>query len=107
MNFQLELIHKDTINVGYILNLLQSAVNNTDQKQKQKYRAQVQDLLANNHTLYDKQELIQKFLDENIPLMITGQSVEEAFAQFWDVERNERLMSFVKKKQSNLKCSKK
>ena len=97
VNFQLELIHKDTINVGYILNLLQSAVNNTDQKQKQKYRAQVQDLLANNHTLYDKQELIQKFLDENIPLMITGQSVEEAFAQFWDVERNERLMSFVKR----------
>ena len=97
VNFQLELIHKDTINVGYILNLLQSAVNNTDQKQKQKYRAQVQDLLANNHTLYDKQELIQKFLDENIPRMITGQSVEEAFAQFWDVEKERAIDELCQK----------
>lgn len=97
VNFQLELIHKDTINVGYILNLLQSAVNNTDQKQKQKYHAQVQDLLANNHTLYDKQELIQKFLDENIPRMITGQSVEEAFAQFWDVEKERAIDELCQK----------
>ena len=97
VNFQLELIHKDTINVGYILNLLQSAVNNTDQKQKQKYRAQVQDLLENNHTLYDKQELIQKFLDENIPRMITGQSVEEAFAQFWDVEKERAIDELCQK----------
>ena len=97
VNFQLELIHKDTINVGYILNLLQSAVNNTDQKQKQKYHAQVQDLLENNHTLYDKQELIQKFLDENIPRMITGQSVEEAFAQFWDVEKERAIDELCQK----------
>jgi type I restriction enzyme R subunit len=27
VNFQLELIHRDTVNVGYILNLLQSVVN--------------------------------------------------------------------------------
>lgn len=100
VNFQLELIHKDTLNAGYILNLLQSAVNNTDQKQKHKYRAQVQDLLANNHTLYDKQELIQKFLDENIPRMITGQSVEEAFAQFWDVEK-ERAIDELYQKEAN------
>ncbi len=30
VNFQLELIHRDTVNVGYILNLLQSVVNHKD-----------------------------------------------------------------------------
>ena len=91
VNFQLELIHKDTVNVGYILNLLQSVVNNKDPEKKQQYRAQVQDIITTNHNLYDKQELIQKFLDENIPRMANGQSVQEAFSAFWDVEKEKAL----------------
>ena len=91
VNFQLELIHKDTVNVGYILNLLQSVVNNKNPEKKQQYRAQVQDIITTNHNLYDKQELIQKFLDENIPRMANGQSVQEAFSAFWDVEKEKAL----------------
>ncbi|MDY6457137.1 type I restriction endonuclease subunit R [Acinetobacter faecalis] len=91
VNFQLELIHRDTVNVGYILNLLQSVVNNKDPEKKKQYRAQVQDIISTNHNLYDKQELIQKFIDENIPRMANGQSVEEAFSAFWDVEKEKAL----------------
>lgn len=91
VNFQLELIHRDTVNVGYILNLLQSVVNNNDPEKKQQYRSQVQDIISTNHNLYDKQELIQKFLDENIPRMANGQSVEEVFSAFWDVEKEKAL----------------
>lgn len=91
VNFQLELIHRDTVNVGYILNLLQSVVNNKDPEKKKQYRAQVQDIISTNHNLYDKQELIQKFLDENIPRMANGQSVEEVFSAFWDVEKEKAL----------------
>ena len=91
VNFQLELIHKDTVNVGYILNLLQSVVNNIDPEKKQQYQAQVQDIITTNHNLYDKQELIQKFLDENIPRMANGQSVQEAFSAFWDIEKEKAL----------------
>jgi len=91
VNFQLELIHKDTVNVGYILNLLQSVVNNKDPEKKQQYQAQVQDIITTNHNLYDKQELIQKFLDENIPRMANGQSVQEAFSAFWDMEKEKAL----------------
>lgn len=91
VNFQLELIHKDTVNVGYILNLLQSVVNNKDPEKKQQYQAQVQDIITTNHNLYDKQELIQKFLDENIPRMANGQSAQEAFSAFWDMEKEKAL----------------
>ncbi|KAF1026391.1 MAG: hypothetical protein GAK29_01332 [Acinetobacter bereziniae] len=67
--------------------LLQLAVNaDTDEKRKQ-YEAHVHDLIGSDVSLHDKQDLIQKFIDENIPKMINGQSVQEAFAQFWDIEK--------------------
>ena len=87
VDFQLDLLHSDRINVGYIINLLQLAVNTGDADKRQKYEAQIYDILGNDVTLYDKQELIKKFIDENMPKMINGQSVESAFAAFWDAEK--------------------
>jgi len=87
IDFQLDLLHSDRINVGYILTLLQMAVNaETDEKRKQ-YEAQVHDLIGSDVSLHDKQDLIQKFIEENMPKMINGQSIQDAFAQFWDVEK--------------------
>lgn len=39
-------------------------------------------LIGNEIILYDKKELIQKFIKENMSKMINGQSVQTAFAQF-------------------------
>lgn len=87
VDFQLDLLHSDRINVGYIINLLQLALNSDDDDKRKKYQAQVYDILSNDITLHDKQELIRKFIDKNMPKMINGQSVQTAFAQFWDVEK--------------------
>lgn len=87
IDFQLDLLHSDRVNVGYIVKLLQLAKDSKDKNQQQQYRKQVQDILNNDITLYDKQELIQKFIDENLPTMPNGQTVEEAFKDFWDVEK--------------------
>ncbi|MDH2488076.1 type I restriction endonuclease subunit R [Acinetobacter baumannii] len=89
VDFQLDLLHSDRINVGYIINLLQLALNSGDDDQRKKYQAQVYDILGNDITLHDKQELIRKFIDENMPKMINGQSVQTAFAQFWDAEKEQ------------------
>ena len=89
VDFQLDLLHSDRINVGYIINLLQLAVNSEDEDKRKKYEAQVHDLMGNEITLYDKQELIQKFIAENLPKMINGQSVQSAFADFWDAEKEQ------------------
>lgn len=87
VDFQLDLLHSDRINVGYILTLLQLAINaDSDEKRKQ-YEAQVHDLIGGDVSLHDKQDLIQKFIEENMPKMINGQSVQDAFAHFWDVEK--------------------
>ncbi|MFW1858005.1 type I restriction endonuclease subunit R [Acinetobacter defluvii] len=87
VDFQLELLHSDRINVGYIINLLQLVMNSDDDATRKKYEAQIHDLISSDISLHDKQDLIQKFIEENMPKMINGQSVQEAFSAFWDVER--------------------
>ncbi|MDD2945779.1 MAG: type I restriction endonuclease subunit R [Acinetobacter sp.] len=101
VDFQLDLLHSDRINVGYIINLLQLAVNSGDEQKRKKYEAQVYDLIGNEITLYDKQELIQKVIEENLPKMINGQSVQTAFAQFWDAEKEQAYQHLCK--EENLK----
>lgn len=94
VDFQLDLLHSDRINVGYILTLLQMVVNAETDEQRKKYEAQVHDLIGSDISLHDKQDLIQKFIEENIPKMINGQSVQVAFAQFWDAEKEQAYQHF-------------
>lgn len=101
VDFQLDLLHSDRINVGYIINLLQLALDTPDQDKREKYEAQVHDLIGGDITLHDKQELIQKFIEENMPKMINGQSVQTAFAQFWDMQKQQAYQHFCE--QENLK----
>ncbi|HRM16576.1 MAG TPA: type I restriction endonuclease subunit R, partial [Acinetobacter parvus] len=101
VDFQLDLLHSDRINVGYILTLLQMAVNAETDEQRKKYEAQVHDLIGSDISLHDKQDLIQKFIEENMPKMINGQSVQVAFAQFWDAEKEQAYQHFCK--EENLK----
>ncbi len=101
VDFQLDLLHSDRINVGYILTLLQMAVNAETDEQRKKYEAQVHDLNGSDISLHNKQDLIQKFIEENMPKMINGQSVQTAFAQFWDAEKEQAYQYFCE--QENLK----
>ena len=101
VDFQLDLQHSDRINVGYIINLLQMALDSGDEAKRKKYEAQIYDLIGNEVTLHDKQELIQKFIEENMPKMINGQSVQSAFAAFWDTEKEQAYQHLCE--QENLK----
>lgn len=101
VDFQLDLLHSDRINVGYILTLLQMAVNAETDEQRKKYEAQVHDLIGSDISFHDKQDLIQKFIEENMPKMINGQSVQVAFAQFWDAEKEQAYQHLCK--EENLK----
>ena len=93
IDFQLDLLHSDRINVGYILNLLQLVVNSNSEEKRQQYKAQIHDLLGGEVALHDKQELINKFIKENVPKMLNGQSVQDAFAEFWDVQKEQAYQS--------------
>ena len=101
VDFQLDLLHSDRINVGYIINLLQLVVDTDSEDKRQKYQAQIYDLISSDISLHDKQDLIQKFIEENMPKMINGQSVQTAFAAFWDAEKEQAYQHLCK--EENLK----
>ncbi|MEK5764517.1 type I restriction endonuclease subunit R, EcoR124 family, partial [Acinetobacter junii] len=46
VDFQLDLLHSDRINVGYIINLLQLVVDTDSEEKRQKYQAQIYDLIS-------------------------------------------------------------
>lgn len=101
VDFQLDLLHSDRINVGYIINLLQLVVDTNSKDKRKKYQAQIYDLISSDISLHDKQDLIQKFIEENMPKMINGQSVQTAFSEFWDAEKEQAYQHLCK--EENLK----
>ena len=86
VDFELELIQRDEINVAYILKLLGN-YHAADQKEKPKKRKEIIDLLGGEKQLRSKRELIEKFIDENMPHIREADDIPDAFDQFWDAER--------------------
>jgi len=86
IDFELELIHRDKIGVAYILKLLaQMKGKNTPDAKAQ--RKAIIDLLGGDIKLRSKRELIQKFIDENMPLIKDGDAIEEEFEKFWQDQK--------------------
>jgi type I restriction enzyme R subunit len=86
VDFELELIHKDEINVTYILNLLSHLKNNT-QENSEKAKSEILNLLRNETELRSKRELIERFIEENLPKLTEDDDISEAFNMFWSKEQ--------------------
>ena len=82
VDFEVELLHRDDINVAYILKLL-AQLKNARAKDQEKQKKAIIDLLAGEVELRSKRLLIEKFIDENLPLIEDGDSVEDEFEQYW------------------------
>ena len=82
IDFELTLIHSDEINVAYILQLLASLskLNPEEAKKRQK---EIIDLVAGEVQLRSKRELIEKFIEENLPKLQANDSVVNAFEGYW------------------------
>ena len=97
VDFELELIQRDEINVAYILALLAEAIgdqDSTDPKIRDASRAKkkmVQDLLGSERHLRSKRDLIEKFIEEHVTALTPGQTVAEAFNGFWDKEKSKAI----------------
>ncbi|MCV9389142.1 type I restriction endonuclease subunit R [Reichenbachiella ulvae] len=90
IDFELELIHRDEVNVSYILKLL-AKLKDAPIEEQEKQAAAIVDLVAGEAQLRSKRELIDKFIREHLPLIEDSEDVPEAFEQFWDTERKDAL----------------
>ncbi len=86
VDFELELIHRDEINVAYILKLLAKLKNSTPEEQE-KQRKSIIDIIAGDTQLRSKRELIEKFIHENLPYIEDSDSIPDVFFNFWNEER--------------------
>ncbi len=85
IDFELELIHRDEINVTYIMNLL-SQLRNVPQKDKATKEKELIDLITGETELRSKRELIEKFIQKNLPEIGKDEDVETIFKEYWQVE---------------------
>ena len=99
VDFQLELVHNDRVNQDYIMALLGLIANATTAAQKAQRQKDLLDMLGNDVNMHNKKDLIEKFINEQIPRMITGQTVQQAFAVFWDAEKQQAYEGFCRDEQ--------
>lgn len=86
VDFELELIHRDEINVAYILKLL-AKMKAADQQEQERQKKQIIDMLTGETTLRSKRELIRKFIEENLPHIEDIDDIPEEFESFWAREQ--------------------
>ncbi|MBU2951419.1 type I restriction endonuclease subunit R [Tamlana agarivorans] len=86
IDFELELIHQDKINVAYIIQLLANLKDDKTTGAAAKKKA-ILDLLGGDMKLRSKRELIEKFIEENLPHISDSDTIGEAFHDYWQEQK--------------------
>lgn len=86
IDFEVELVHRDIINVAYIIKLL-AKLKGAKKSEKEKQRKAILDLLGSDIQLRSKRELIEKFIDENLPKIEDADRIQEEFEQYWQDQK--------------------
>jgi type I restriction enzyme, R subunit len=86
IDFELELIHRDLINVAYIIKLL-AKLKQAKVGQVQKQKQAIMDLLNGDIDLRSKRELIEKFIEENLPKIDDADSIQDEFEKYWQEQK--------------------
>jgi len=95
VDFELELIWRDEINVAYILKLLsdfpRDLKDDATQEDFQTKKASILELLGKEAQLRNKRDLIEKFIEEKILSIKPEEELEKVFQDFWNQERVEAI----------------
>jgi len=99
LDFELELIRRDDINVAYIVALLASlnasihegTISTTKAKAQRK---RIFDLLLSETQLRDKRDLITRFIDQKLPMLGPDADVSAVFSAYWNTERDAAFAKF-------------
>lgn len=100
VDFELELIHRDVINVQYILKLI-ARLYDAKKDEQPEIRKLILDSVAGDLDLRSKKELIEKFIAENLPTIQQAAEIPDCFEAFWERERVAAFDQLVKEEQLN------
>ena len=82
IDFELSLVHRDEINVAYILNLLVS-LNKLEPEEAKKRQKEIIDLVAGEIQLRSKRELIEEFIEKHLINLQPNDNVISSFENYW------------------------
>ncbi len=94
VDFELELIHRDEINVAYIIRLLIKLKAN-QKKEAEQIEKEIFNLLNTEMQLRSKKELIEKFIRENLPVILDTDDIPQEFEKFWTGEQENAFLKMV------------
>ena len=94
VDFELELIHRDEINVAYIIRLLIKLKAN-QKKEAEQIEKEIFNLLNTEMQLRSKKELIEKFIRENLPVILDTDDIPQEFEKFWTVEQEKAFLKMI------------
>jgi len=83
IDFELSLIHRDEINVAYILSLLMG-IHQIDPKEAKKRQKEIMDMVSGEVQLRSKRQLIEEFIEQNLPKIKPEDNVVAKFEAYWD-----------------------
>jgi type I restriction enzyme R subunit len=98
VDFELELIHRDVINVQYILSLL-AKLYDADETEVPTIRKLLLDSIAADIELRSKRELIERFIDSEMPNVDSATEIPDCFEDFWEQERVSAFDALCKEEQ--------
>ncbi|HCG5594797.1 TPA: type I restriction endonuclease subunit R [Vibrio parahaemolyticus] len=101
VDFELELLHRDEVNVAYILHLLRELHQEQSGESQEKKRQVIANLINSDPTLMSKKELIEKFMNEHLDGMPAHADVDEEFEYFWEREKRQALEQLAEEEKLN------
>jgi type I restriction enzyme R subunit len=98
IDFSLELMQTDKINVSYIINLIRN-IDLNDKEQQYKDIIDIEQKLVNvtDEELYLKIDLIKRFLQNVVPVLQNDDSIDEAYNNHLNKERIIEIEKFAEK----------
>lgn len=99
IDFKINVLRNDLINVQYILNLL-NQMDLSDKQQTEKVRHQIHQILnkADDDHLRLKADLIREFLEKVVPTLSSDTVVEDAYFDFEEMKKEQELQDFATSK---------
>ncbi|WP_053025625.1 type I restriction endonuclease subunit R [Staphylococcus haemolyticus] len=102
IDFEIEILRNDTINVSYIMNLVRQ-IDLTDKAEQQRNREQIRRILdtADDPKLRLKSDLIKEFINKVIPDLSEEDDLDEAYITFENAKKEEEFNEFADQKAVN------
>ena len=96
IDFEIEIMHNDMINVSYIMELVRK-IDLKDKAEQKRNREQIRRILdnADDPTLRLKRDLIQEFIDEVVPKLNENDSIDDAYESFEQIKQEKDFDQFA------------